>query len=96
MQPADNLGTLGGTYSVGLGLNNRLTVVGRSTISSGANRAFIRFRGGAMTDLNSLLDPVYGGGWVLQTAWDINDQGVVVGQGSFNGVQRGFVAYPMN
>jgi probable HAF family extracellular repeat protein len=96
MQPGDDFGTLGGTYSVGLGLNNRLTVVGQSTISSGAYRAFIRFRGGAMTDLNSLLDPVYGGGWVLQSAWDINDHGVVAGQGSYNGVLRGYVAYPMN
>lgn len=28
IQTTDDLGTLGGDYSVGLGLNNRLTVVG--------------------------------------------------------------------
>ncbi len=96
LQSTDDLGTLGGTYSIGLGLNNSLPVVGESLTASSGNRAFVRFHGGTMTDLNTLLDPVYGYGWLLRAAWDVNDHGVIVGQGEFNGTLRGFIAYPMN
>ena len=33
-------------------------------------------------------------GWILTAAWDINDAGQIVGVGTLNGEQRGFVLTP--
>jgi len=88
-----DLGTLGGTYSEALGINAAGIAVGISTRANGDLRAFIR-RNDTMIDLNTLvtLPP----GWTsLSVARGINDVGQIVGQGRFNGFNRGFVLTPV-
>src|SRR5215510_455786 len=73
-----DLGTLGGTASVALGLNSSGQVVGWAFTTSNAQHAFL-YSGGAMTDLNSLIDT--NSGWTLNVAFAINDNGQIVGRG---------------
>lgn len=56
-------------------------MVGYSDLSgtSGTDHAFL-YSGGAMTDLNTLIDPT--SGWILQQATAINDSGWIVGFGT--------------
>lgn len=75
---AINLGTLGGSFSQGRGLNNAGDVVGQSGIAGdAAARAFI-FNNGSMKDLGTL-------GGSYGDARDINDAAQVVGQSSIAG-----------
>ncbi len=87
-----DLGTLGGTDSRARAINNSTQVVGYSdTASDAAVHAFGWDNTGtpAMTDLNDLLPG--GSGWVLTDAWDINNDGDIVGVGELNGDTRGFL-----
>lgn len=47
------------------------------------------YENGHMIDLNSLLGA--SSGWVLQDATGINDLGVIVGNGLFDGQERAFI-----
>jgi probable HAF family extracellular repeat protein len=67
-----DLGTLGGTSSVGCGLNSRGEVVGFSSIPTGQSHAF-RWSNGEMTDLGTLPTDFFSEGR------DINSRGQVVG-----------------
>jgi probable HAF family extracellular repeat protein len=86
----------GDAISEALGINEQGDVVGVSYAAGFSNpRAFI-YRDGQMIDLNSLLEgnsPLY-----LQAAQEINDFGVIVGQGCVPGNCSGpgvaFVAIP--
>lgn len=73
-----DLGTLGGSSSVAMSINNFGQIVGRSDIASRKNspvyRAFLWTNPGGMRDLGSLPDRQWA------QANDINDLGVVVGQ----------------
>jgi probable HAF family extracellular repeat protein len=70
-----SLGSLGGTVSVPLALNDRGEVVGFSyTPSNEAARAFL-YRKGRMTDLGTL-------GGASSIAMSINDRGAIVGRSS--------------
>jgi probable HAF family extracellular repeat protein len=73
-----SLGTLGGIYSAAFGMNNHDLVVGASTRSDGVQLAFL-WANDQMIELNTLLPP--GHGWRLTGAWDIDDNGVIVGDG---------------
>ncbi len=73
-----SLGTLGGIYSAAFGLNDQDQVVGASTRSDGLQLAFL-WAHDQMLELNTLLPP--GHGWTLTGAWDIDDNGVIVGDG---------------
>jgi probable HAF family extracellular repeat protein len=78
--PMRDLGTLpGDAISEALGVNAQNQIVGVSYAAGFANpRAFI-YQNGHMVDLNTLTlpnSPVY-----LQVGGDINDEGVIVGQG---------------
>ena len=64
------------------------TVVGHYGLANGQASAFI-YSNGTMTDLNSLIPA--GSGWVLYDALGINDSHQIVGDGTYNGVQRAFV-----
>jgi len=87
-----DLGTLtGGNSSRANALNELGQVVGWSASSLG-NRAFL-YESGAMTDLNSLIDPTTG--WVLREASDINESGQIVGWGLLNGQTRAFLITPV-
>jgi probable HAF family extracellular repeat protein len=65
------LGTLGGTFAIGNGVNSSGQVTGYSTDTSGHYRAFVS-SGGALIDIGDL-----GGGTAV--AYAINDLGQVVG-----------------
>lgn len=56
------------------------------------NHAFL-FSNGAMTDLNSLIDPA--SGWGLTSAFDINDAGQIVGSGTMAGQDYAFLLTPI-
>jgi probable HAF family extracellular repeat protein len=83
-----DLGHLGGGTSLATAINNNGVVVGRSTLINGATHAFRWTQAEGMVDLNSLLPS--GSGWVLQEAWDINDNGQITGFGLHNGAQHAF------
>src|SRR5437870_2217783 len=72
-----NLGTLGGTVTNVLGLNNLGQAVGESITPAGVFHAFL-FSGGKIIDLGTL-------GGATSTAAAINDRGQVVGTSSLSG-----------
>jgi len=70
-------------------INNRDDVVANTYI---AKRGYL-FRKGHCHLFADLLD-ASGAGWTSFTINDIDDKGVIVGQGSLNGRRRGFIARP--
>ena len=75
-----DLGTLGGTFGIPTGLNNRGQVVGQMTLAGDvANHAFLWDRG-TLTDLGTL------GGDTSYASW-VNDNGEVFGGAGFPGNQ---------
>lgn len=87
-----DLGSAGGGYSAAFALNVHDEVVGRSTRADGQSVAF-RWRSGQLVDLNALLPA--NSGWALQSASDIDDNGVIVGEGTFMGEARAFAMTPV-
>ena len=81
--PMQDLGTLSGdAISEALGINGNGQIVGVSYAAGFSNpRAFV-YQHGKMTDLNTLIQnsPLY-----LQVAQEIDDSGVIVGQGCVPG-----------
>jgi probable HAF family extracellular repeat protein len=91
--PATDLGTLSGiTSTQALGINAGGQVVGAAGMlpdGTPFGRAVLWNAGATTpTDLGSLLPP--GSGWVLESAYAINDAGQIAGIGSFNGAEHGF------
>ena len=74
-----DLGTLGGSYSVALGINSSGQVVGFSTTSGGVSHAFL-YDGTTMLDLNSLL-AADSQGWTITEARAINDSSQIAATG---------------
>ena len=91
--PTD-LGVLAGDASSrAWALNNAGVVVGRST-GTGGDRAFVWADGATgMVDLNTVL--VNGTGWVVNTAFDVNNNGWIVGWGTFNGETHALLLTPV-
>ncbi len=82
-----DLGTLPGqTYSGAAAINSRGQIVGQS-----GSRAFL-YQAGRMRDLNDLIPA--GAGWVLTKAIALNDQGQIVGDGTFHGRAVSFLLTP--
>lgn len=87
-----SLGTLGGIYSAAFGLNDQDHVVGASTRDDEVQVAFL-WRNDQMLDLNTLLPP--GHGWLLTSAYDIDEQGAIVGEGVRpDGATRAYLLTP--
>jgi probable HAF family extracellular repeat protein len=92
-----DLGTLtGGNYASALAINSTgQEVVGTSTVPSNSGyliyHAFV-YEPGSMTDLNNLIPA--GSGWLLQSATGVNDAGEIVGYGTYQGQQSGFLLTP--
>jgi probable HAF family extracellular repeat protein len=83
-KPTD-LGTLGGTDSEALGVNNTAQVVGWSYVASGAEHAFLWTKATGMQDLGTL-------GGSTSHAYAINDNGQVVGSSTtFAGDKHAFL-----
>jgi probable HAF family extracellular repeat protein len=85
------LPTLGGVYGAAFGINNLGDIVGAASDRREAQRAVL-WRAEQIYDLNTLIAP--SAGWVLTRAWDIDDQGAIVGEGLRNGEPRGFLLTP--
>ena len=85
-----DLGTLGGPTSFALDLDDRERVVGSSTDANLAPRAFL-YRDGRMIDLNTFIDEAH---WTLREATGICNDGRIVGNGTHDGAERGFVLVP--
>jgi probable HAF family extracellular repeat protein len=82
-----SLGTLGGLMSQANAINSSGDIVGWAMTATNEVHAFL-WQNGTMSDLNDLLST--GSGWVLTAAYALNDHGVIVGDGTFNGEQRAF------
>jgi probable HAF family extracellular repeat protein len=91
-----DLGSLGGDYSYARGINNSNLIVGGSFVDSQnlVYHAFV-WRGGAMEDLNTLLD-ASGSGWSLTEARAVNEVGQITGVGLLSGVSHGFLLTPVS
>ena len=87
-----DLGTLGGANSEGEAINAAGEVVGTSLTSTNDLHAFI-YDQGAMTDLNTEIDP--GSGWSLTEARGINASGQIVGRGQINNERHAFILNPI-
>ena len=91
-----DLGALPGGpgYSWGVAINSSATIVGHSELDSGetyVDHAFV-YTGKTMRDLNDLIP--HSSGWVLNIAWDVNDSGAIVGEGTVGGKVRAFLLTP--
>jgi probable HAF family extracellular repeat protein len=88
-----DLGTLpGGAVASALSINSRGDIVGESEVTPVESHAFL-YRDGAMLDLNNVIDSTQD--WTLQIAWDISDNGLIVGWGTHNGDARSFLLTPL-
>jgi probable HAF family extracellular repeat protein len=89
-----SLGTLGGIYSAAFGMNDHDQVVGASTRADEVQVAFL-WNNDQMVDLNTLVAP--GSGLLLTAAYDIDDQGAIVGVGERpNHETRAVLLTPLN
>lgn len=81
-----NLGTLGGNGigSDALGINDLGQVVGRSYDADSTSMRGFLYTGGAMLDLNALVDPALG--WTILEADGINNKGQIAAYGYKEGV----------
>ena len=89
-----DLGTLGGLTSAALFANNENQIVGYASDSSGQRRAclFDSTGQGNNINLNTLIDP--SSGWILKEASCINNNGWIVGYGTYNGIDQAFLLTP--
>ncbi len=88
----DDLGDLRVGESSSYGINESAQVVGHSLTDVGVH-AFIWDAQKGMRDLNLLLTSG-GSGWELVSANAINEQGQIVGYGTYNGVTHAFLLTP--
>lgn len=91
-----DLGTLGGHSSGASSINNNGYIVGSAEDVSGDERAtlFDPTGNGNNVDLNNLIRP--SAGWKLVAAWDINDNGWIIGMGiNRNGEKHNYLLKPL-
>lgn len=90
-----DLGSLGGSSTIALGMNNHEQIVGVSENKRGKERAFIWDFEQGMRDLTALIPP--DSGWkVLDEAIEINDNGCIIGIGQYYGAYHHFLLIPKN
>ena len=88
-----DLGTLAadgsGVSSWATAVNGSGQIVGASQTSADSNYYATLWQDGRSYDLNRLIDPSLG--WSLDSAWGVSGNGYIVGMGTLNGEQRGFL-----
>ncbi len=93
-----DLGTLGGTNSIGFCLNNAGVVVGAAQLTNGMPHAFMMTNAlswmGRMMDLNNFIPT--NSGWELMVAHGINANGQIIGWGMFGGHTNAFLLTPVS
>ena len=74
--------------------NNENQIVGYASDSSGQRKAclFDSTGHGSNINLNDLIDP--SSGWILKEATCINNNGWIVGYGTYNDIDRAFLLTP--
>ncbi|CAN5155565.1 hypothetical protein BH24CHL7_BH24CHL7_14770 [soil metagenome] len=88
-----NLGSLpGSTFSRAFEINARGIAVGEAFTASPERSRAVLWHDGHAHDLNDFLAP--GSGWVLRSAEGINEEGQIVGYGTFEGQTRAFLLTP--
>lgn len=80
------LGTLGGSFSIARAINNQGEIVGGSLTEGDESFHGFLYRNNRLYDLNELLAP--DAGWELIQAFAINNRGEIVGIGSQSGEDR--------
>jgi probable HAF family extracellular repeat protein len=80
------------TSSQANAINRAGVVVGVCERAERGTYAFM-WQDGVMYELNKLIDEA-SAGWRLLSATTINNHGQIVGQGTFNGVRRAYLATP--
>jgi len=81
-----SLGTLGGSFSIARGINNRGEIVGGSLTAGDDSFHGFLYRNNQLHDLNMMLEP--GTDWELIQAFAINNRGEILGLGSREGKDR--------
>ncbi len=88
-----DIGTLGGTYGVALGINSKGQIVGDTNDASSTYTAFL-YDQGQMVDLYKHI-PADSGWTSFAAATGINDSGQIIGYGNINGKQHAFLLSPV-
>lgn len=84
--------TQGENSSYANAINDAGQIVGNSSTATWNVRHAFLWQNGKMTDLNKQLPR--GSAWVLESAYDINGTGRIVGQGTIDGQRHGFLMIP--
>lgn len=82
-------------YSQADAINSQSVCVGKANVKSSSSTLVyhaVLFASGKVRDLNNLI-PAHSG-WILSEATAINDAGDIVGYGTINGSERGFILSP--
>ena len=87
------LGNFGDDPNVALDINDRGDVVGSSAEDEGRMRAFI-WKNGKLANLNNLIPA--NSGWVLLSAFRINNSGTILAHGFYQGKSRICLLSPTN
>jgi probable HAF family extracellular repeat protein len=82
----NSLGTLGGSFSIARGINNRGEIVGGSLTKGDDSFHGFLYRDHRLYDLNAMLEP--GAEWELIQAFAINNRGEILGLGARGGEDR--------
>lgn len=76
-------------HSVAMDINDAGVIVGNSQRIAGSGAVATLWKHGVPIDLNTFLPE--GSGWILRSAEGINENGDIVGFGTFDGVSRAFL-----
>lgn len=91
--PVD-MGTLGGSTSAALAVNNKGDIIGISYLADNTTIHPFLYRNGTMTDFYDLLPPDTEDQWSYLYPYAISDTGYICGDGIFNGLERPFLMIP--
>ena len=87
-----DLGTLGGSWSEALDINESNAIVGYSTLADNMTTNAVLWNHGVKTNLNCLIPR--NSGWVLQEARGVNNSGQIAGYGTITGQVHAFLLSP--